>query len=107
MATYTDQQQVHGNTIWFDAELKNRDLINDIAKKSENWLDFVTGCNTYGYEIMANSNGTYNIDKKNSKTRLTLRITQELYDKLWQIHTKTRESINSIITGIIEEKLEK
>ena len=39
--------------------------------------------------------------------RLTLRIPGMLYEKVWQIHTKTRESINSIITGIIEEKLEK
>ena len=36
----------------------------------------------------------------------TLRLPDELYEKIWQIHTETRESINSIIVNLIEFGLE-
>jgi predicted DNA-binding protein len=38
---------------------------------------------------------------------LTLRLPMELYDKLWQIHSDTRNNINSIIIELIEKGLEK
>jgi predicted DNA-binding transcriptional regulator AlpA len=56
---YTDQIKVHGNTVWVDLALKNQ--IVDIAKQSENWLDFITGCNQCRFSIIANCNGTYSI----------------------------------------------
>ena len=56
---YMDQMEVHSNTVWFDLTLKNQ--ITSIAKKSENWLDFITGCNQCGYSLVANCNGTYTI----------------------------------------------
>ena len=56
---YTDQMEVHGNTVWFNLTPKKR--ITDIAKQSENWLDFITGCNQYGYLVIANCNGTYSL----------------------------------------------
>ncbi len=105
MATYTDQKQVHGKTIWFDAELENWDLVNEIAEKSENWLDFITGANQLDYVVTALPNGTYSIDKKSSITRFTLRIPEPIYGKIWERHSQTRESINSIILEILEKEL--
>lgn len=37
---------------------------------------------------------------------LTLRLPDDLYDKIWQIHTDTRNNINSIIIELIEKGLE-
>ncbi|MDD5013713.1 MAG: hypothetical protein PHW73_01250 [Atribacterota bacterium] len=36
----------------------------------------------------------------------TLRLPDDLYDKIWQIHTDTRNNINSIILELIEKGLE-
>jgi predicted DNA-binding protein len=38
---------------------------------------------------------------------LTLRLPDELYNKIWQIHSDTRNNINSIIIELIEKGLEK
>ena len=38
---------------------------------------------------------------------LTLRLPMELYNKLWQIHSDSRNNINSIIIELIEKGLEK
>lgn len=38
---------------------------------------------------------------------LTLRLSNDLYDKIWQIHSDTRNNINSIIIELIEKGLEK
>jgi len=38
-------------------------------------------------------------------TRL-IRIPESTYDRIWDIHTKTRSSINSIILDLIEKGLE-
>ena len=104
MATYTDQMEVHGKTVWFD--LLEIDKIADIEGKSENWLDFITGINQIGYTITALPNGTYQVDKKSSTTRLTLRLPEETYGRIWKIHTETRKSINSIIIDLINNGLE-
>jgi len=37
----------------------------------------------------------------------TLRLPDELYNKIWQIHSDTRNNINSIIIELIEKGLEK
>ena len=37
--------------------------------------------------------------------RLTLRVTDELYDKIWTRHSDTREPINKIISDILEKEL--
>jgi len=37
--------------------------------------------------------------------RITLRIPLDLDDRIWKIHTETRESINSIILKLIEKGL--
>jgi len=34
---------------------------------------------------------------------LSIRLPDELYDKLWEVHAKTRESLNSIINRLLEE----
>jgi hypothetical protein len=36
---------------------------------------------------------------------LTLRLPSELYDKLWQIHSDSRNNINSIIIELVEKGL--
>lgn len=38
-------------------------------------------------------------------TRITLRIPPSTYDRIWQIHSETKESINQIIVDILREKL--
>jgi len=38
---------------------------------------------------------------------LTLRLPDDLYDKIWQIHSDTRNSVNSIIIELVEKGLEK
>lgn len=35
--------------------------------------------------------------------RLSITLSDELYDKLWEIHAKSRESLNSIINRLLEE----
>ena len=39
-------------------------------------------------------------------TRLTLRLPEETYGRIWKIHTETRKSINSIIIDLINNGLE-
>lgn len=107
MATYTDQRKVHGNTIWYDAELENLDMVNDIAEESKDWLDFIAGTNQQGYIVTALPNGTYSVDKKSLITRITLRLPKKIYEKIWQIHTETRKSLNTIIIELIDKGLQK
>lgn len=38
---------------------------------------------------------------------LTLRLPDELYNKIWQIHSDSRNNINSIIIELVEKGLEK
>jgi predicted DNA-binding transcriptional regulator AlpA len=56
---YTDQLDIYGQTVWVDLPLAEK--ISGIAKQSENWLDFVTGCDQYNYKIIVNPNGTYSV----------------------------------------------
>jgi len=37
---------------------------------------------------------------------LTLRLPDELYNIIWQIHSDSRNNINSIITKLIEKGIE-
>jgi len=38
---------------------------------------------------------------------LTLRLPMELYNKIWQIHSDSRNSVNGIIVELVEKGLEK
>lgn len=35
--------------------------------------------------------------------RLSITLSDELYDKIWEVHAKSRESLNAIITRILQE----
>lgn len=35
--------------------------------------------------------------------RLSITLSDETYDKLWELHAKTRESLNAIINRILQE----
>ena len=37
--------------------------------------------------------------------RFTLRLPSELYEKIWKIHSETKESINQIIVNMIDKLL--
>jgi len=37
---------------------------------------------------------------------LTLRLPDDLYDKIWKIHSDTRKAINTIIIELIEKGLD-
>ena len=37
----------------------------------------------------------------------TVRLPDELHDKLWKVHAETRESINKIIVRLIKEGVER
>jgi predicted DNA binding CopG/RHH family protein len=41
------------------------------------------------------------------RTRLTLRLSESLYNKIWKIHSETRQPINTIIINILEKELGK
>ena len=42
----------------------------------------------------------------NNLKRITLRLPDDIDDKIWKIHTETRESINSIIIRLITKGLD-
>jgi predicted DNA-binding protein len=39
--------------------------------------------------------------------KTTLRLPDEVYNEIWQIHSETRKSINAIIIELIQKGLEK
>lgn len=43
----------------------------------------------------------------NNITRITLRIPDEIYNEIWEIHANTRKSINMIIVELIKKGLSK
>ena len=66
-AHYTDRISVHGNTVWVDLDEFSLDKINDIAARSDNWLDFITGMNMHNIVVVAECNGTYTLYRRATK----------------------------------------
>ena len=54
MSQYTDRQEIHKNTVWYD--LDHTDLVDDVSQKSADWLDFITGITMHRGRFIANSN---------------------------------------------------
>lgn len=64
-AYYTDRMEVFGNVIFFDRD--DKELISKISFKAENWLDFITGCDQYGFFVIVQPNGAFSVLKKSKK----------------------------------------
>lgn len=59
-AEYTDRLTFDGKTVFFDS--LDEQKINDIASAAGvDWLQFVMGCNQYGYRVECLPSGAYNI----------------------------------------------
>lgn len=58
-AAFADQLRVHSNTVFFDSGLRN--TILSVARKSDNWFDFIAGCNVHKLSVVCNPNGTYTV----------------------------------------------
>lgn len=41
------------------------------------------------------------------KKRVTVSLSKEMHEKIWQIHAETRKSLNSIIVDAIEKGISK
>jgi len=39
--------------------------------------------------------------------RFELRLPDDVYEKIWEIHTESRKSINQIIIDLLQQSLEK